>query len=85
MPLVLDWHVNLGVLLQCSDSCYMLSLVGSLGAIPRELLKEMLAPRPHPLTQLVKNLPAMQENWVRFLGWEEPLETEMATPSSILT
>ena len=34
--------------------------------------------------QLVKNLPAMQETWVRFLGREDPLEKEMATHSSIL-
>jgi len=32
---------------------------------------------------LVKNLPAMQETWVRFLGWEDPLEEEVATHSSI--
>ena len=34
--------------------------------------------------QMVKNLPAMQETWVRSLGWEEPLEEGMATHSSIL-
>ena len=34
--------------------------------------------------QLVRNLPAMQETWVRSLGWENPLEKEMATPSNIL-
>ena len=32
---------------------------------------------------MVKNLPAMQETWVRCLGWEDPLEKEMATHSSI--
>ena len=32
----------------------------------------------------VKNPPAMQEMWVRSLGWEKPLEKEMATHSSIL-
>ena len=35
----------------------------------------------------VKNLPAMQETqeaWVESLGWEDPLEEEMATHSSIL-
>ena len=37
-----------------------------------------------PLAQLVKNLPAMQETWVRSLGQEDPLENEMATHSSIL-
>ena len=36
------------------------------------------------VAQLVKNLPAMQETWVRSLGWEDPLEEEMATHSSIL-
>ena len=34
--------------------------------------------------QMVKNLPAMQDTWVQFLGWEDPLEKEMATHSSIL-
>ena len=34
---------------------------------------------------MVKNLPAMQETWIRSLGWEDPLEKEMATFSSILT
>ena len=33
--------------------------------------------------QTVKNLPAMQETWVQFLGWEDPLEKGMATHSSI--
>ena len=37
-----------------------------------------------PVAQRVKNLPAMQETWVRFLGWEDPLEKEMATHSSIV-
>ena len=34
--------------------------------------------------KLVKNLPAVQETWVRSLGREDPLEKEMATHSSIL-
>ena len=33
---------------------------------------------------MVKNLPAMQETWVRSLGQEEPLEKGMATHSSII-
>ena len=36
------------------------------------------------VAQSVKNLPAVQETWVRSLGWEDPLEKEMATDSSIL-
>ena len=37
-----------------------------------------------PVAQTVKILPAMQETWVQSLGQEDPLETEMATHSSIL-
>ena len=37
------------------------------------------------MTQSVKNLPAMQETRVRFLGREDPLEKEMATHSGIIT
>ena len=36
------------------------------------------------VAQTVKNLPAMQETQVRSLIWEDPLEKEMATHSSIL-
>ena len=36
------------------------------------------------VAQSVKNLPAVQETRVRSLGWEDPLEKEMATRSSIL-
>jgi len=32
----------------------------------------------------VKRLPAMQETWVRSLGWEDPLEKEVVTHSSTL-
>ena len=35
------------------------------------------------VVQSVKNLPAMQETWVRSLDQEDPLEKEMATHSSI--
>ena len=36
------------------------------------------------VAQMLKNLPAMHETWVRSLGWEDPREKEMATHSSIL-
>ena len=36
------------------------------------------------VAQMVKRLPAMRETRVRSLGWEDPLEKEMATHSSIL-
>ena len=40
---------------------------------------------PYLVAQLVKNPPAMWKTWVRSLGWENPLEKERATHSSILT
>ena len=43
--------------------------------------------RPHwssLVTQTVKNSPALQETWIRSLGWEDPLEKGMATHPSIL-
>ena len=36
------------------------------------------------VAQRLKGLPAMLETWFRSLGWEDPLEKEMSTHSSIL-
>ena len=36
------------------------------------------------VAQMVKSLSAMQKTWVQSLSWEDPLEKEMATHSSIL-
>ena len=36
------------------------------------------------MAQTVKSLPAKQETQVQSLGWEEPMEKEMATHSSVL-
>ena len=33
---------------------------------------------------MIKNLPVIQDMWVQTLGWEDPLEKETATHSSIL-
>ena len=42
------------------------------------------AEQASPVAQMVKNLSAVQEIWVPSLGWEDLLEKEMATHSSIL-
>ena len=47
----------------------------------KEVLKR---PRASLVAQLVKNLPTMQETWIRSLGWEDLLEKGKATHSSIL-
>ena len=47
-------------------------------SIPYSIKKASLVP------QMVKNPHALLETWVQFLGWEDPLEKEMATHSNIL-
>ena len=47
-------------------------------------LDSYLDTRDSLVAQTVKHLPAMQETQVRFPGWEDPLEKEMATHSSTL-
>ena len=42
-------------------------------------------PWAYLVTQMVKNLPEMQETWIRSLGWEDPVEEGIVTHSSILT
>ena len=43
----------------------------------------LIGNRDFSVVQTVKNLPTMQETWVRSLSWEDPLETGMAIHSSI--
>ena len=59
-------------------------LSGTLTFSPKALLSPGYIRHASLVAHLVKNLPAMQETWVRSLGWEDPLEKEMATHSSIL-
>ena len=47
-------------------------------------LSEIKASETSLVAQMVKNLPAMRETQVSSLGWEDPLEKEMATHSSVL-
>ena len=50
----------------------------------QEFLSLTLCGEIFPVAQMVKNLPAMQETWVRSLGQEDPLEKGLAIHSSIL-
>ena len=51
---------------------------------PGDLPDPGIEPQSSLVAQMVKNPPAMWEAWVQSLGWEDPLEEEMATHSSIL-
>ena len=54
------------------------------GKREQKIINKSIALRVSIIAQSVKSLPEMQETQVRFLSWEDPLEQEMATPSSIL-
>ena len=56
----------------CSNFCH-----SELGMLPSR-------GRSSQIALMVKNPPAMRETWVRSLGWEDPLENDMATHSNIL-
>ena len=49
-----------------------------------KLTHGLATPLPFLVAQMIKNLPAVQETWVRSLGWKDPLEKGMSTHSSIL-
>ena len=60
-------------------------MIPGLGRSPREGIGyPLLYSWMSLVVQLVKNLPVMEETWVRSLGWEDPLEKEKATHASIL-
>ena len=62
--------------------CDLISLINLENSRPLSLLVLFL-PHFSLVAQMVKNLPAIQEAWVYSLGWEDILEKEMATHSSI--
>ena len=68
---------------QVFGQCSFLVSWGS-GSRKNSLTSLLGKKRASLVAQSVKNLPAMQDTWVRFLGREDPLEKEMATHSSIL-
>ena len=62
------------------------SVINRMSAFPQNLYVEILLPKivASLVAQTVKRLPSMRETWVQFLGWEDPLEKEMAIHSSTL-
>ena len=60
------------------------SFLSILSGIKKKKKRFACNPQASLVAQLVKNLPAMQETWLGPLGWEDPLEEETATHSSIL-
>ena len=59
--------------------CLLISWLLSLSAVILDSRKISV----YLVAQRLKHLPAMQETWVQSLGWEDPLEKEMATHSCL--
>ena len=87
----IGWVVNKGWLLQYRQSLPR-GWCGVRGFIlkSKDLIKLIYAhgykvksERASLVAQLVKNPPAIQDTWVRSRGWEDPVEKEKATHSSI--
>ena len=71
-----------GLRLRASTEAGMSSIPGQGTKIPHAVQSRPL--KSYLVAQTVKRLSAMQETWVRSLGWEDPLEKEMSAHSSIL-
>ena len=74
---------HLNHFLQCVCACVSVCVCCRLHCQARQTWYVVLCICPH-VAQLVKNLPAMLDTWVQFLGRKDPLEKEMATHSSIV-
>ena len=77
------WYLNMGF--PGSSVGKFPCNVGDPGSIPREQISYPLQYSWASLVaQIVNTLPAMQETWIRSLGWEDTLEDGLAIHSSIL-
>ena len=63
--------------------CWIISTTINIRSDPCHICLVLTVPQTSLVAQLVKNLPAMQETPVWFLGWEDPLEKGYATHTSI--
>ena len=79
------WYTQLSPWLLTAFLSYLILLdADSHSFLHLKLSRFYLMARASLVAQSVKNMPTVQDTWFRSLGWEEPLEKEMATHSSIL-
>ena len=76
-----QWKDNAQNGKKCLLIIYLMRLISR---ISKELLQLNKNPRTYLVTQMVKKLPAIQESWVWYLGWEDLLEKGIATHFSTL-
>ena len=68
----------------CTGSSFLYGLFSSCGKWGLLITVASLVSPASLVAQMVKRLSTMRETWVRALGWEDPLEKEMAIPSSTI-
>ena len=73
-------RLSISISINSSTSNIAFSETNGLGSFPLLYTKKWASLK----AQTVKNLPAMWETWVQYLGWEDPLQEGRATHSSIL-
>ena len=71
-------QINMSIL----PACFSVTFSSLLSSITLRLL--LMGMWASEVARLINNPPAMWETWVQSLGWDDPLEKEMATHSSIL-
>ena len=80
---VISIHCLLSLFFFVIILCFVLWLL-LLISFPRDFTVSNNAFGASLIAQSLKSLPAVQETWVRSQGWEDPLEKEMTTHSSII-
>ena len=80
---ITSWHIDGETVETLADFIFLGSNVTAGGDCSHEIKRRLLL-GASLVAQRLKHLPAMWETWVQSLGWEDPMEKEMATHSSIL-
>ena len=80
---ITSWEIDGETVETVSNFIFLGSKITADGDCSHEI-KRCLLLGASLVAQRLKHLPAMWETWVQSLGWEDPMEKEMATHSSIL-
>ena len=82
---VFNWFCQAILFSRGAENPYLFMKSSDFKIMTQKFKTTLFPPWTSLVAQLVKNLPAFWETWVRFLGWEDPLEKGKATHSSILS
>ena len=78
---ITSWEIDGKQWKQCQTLFFWGSKITADGDCSHEIKRRLLLGRTSLVAQMVKHLSTMLETWVQSLGWEDPLEKEMAIHS----